>query len=106
DLADRSSDPTECLPEGHGRSLALVIEIALRGDVVEVDGVGVGLVATGGAVTDYQYQAAGTQGLRELLVVGHRHARREPANQCGQAGGKRQRSKRPARSLEHRSLYL
>jgi hypothetical protein len=73
-LADGNPDLAERVPECHSRGLALVVEIALSRDIVEVDRLGIGLVGSGGAMAKHDYKAAGAQGLHQLLIVGDRRA--------------------------------
>src|SRR5207248_10065763 len=50
--------------------LAIVVEIALSRNVVEVERIGVGVIGESGAVSDHDDKIARAQSLRDLPIVG------------------------------------
>src|SRR5262249_35033887 len=99
---DGNTSLTQSGPKFLGEHFALIVEIPLGRDVVEIERIGVGLIREGSAMADNDDEAAGTERLRDVLVVcggrrrcGHRHA------QYGrQANGGRKRDC-PSGEFEH-----
>ena len=69
DLADRDADLTQRIPELLCKHFALVVQIPLGGDVVEIERVSVRFIGESGAVTKKNDKATGPQRLRDLLIA-------------------------------------
>jgi hypothetical protein len=52
DFADRDVDPSDCITKRFSQRLALVVEVTLLGDVLEIEGVGIGLIREGRAMSN------------------------------------------------------
>jgi len=72
DLADRNAGLAQRLAEGPCERLAVVIEIALRGNVLEIERVGVGLIGECRAVANEDHKSTIPQGSCKRLVVPRR----------------------------------
>src|SRR5262249_46059401 len=68
-LADWNASLTQSSPKLLRQHLALVIEIPLGRDVVEIERMGGGLIREGSAMPDNDNKTASTKGLRDLLVA-------------------------------------
>src|SRR5262249_48324712 len=91
DLADRHAALAQRLAEGFRKRLAVVIKIALGGDVLGVERIGVGLVGEGRPVPHDDDMAAGPQSGGKRFVVGGRLRVRNERERGEKAarGGKR-----------------
>src|ERR1700733_14194257 len=69
DLADGNTGMAQRLAESLRQRLALVVQITLSSDVVEVKRIGIGLVRVRRSMTNDKNQTAGAQGLCKILVV-------------------------------------
>ena len=101
DVTDRRADLPQRFAERPCRRLALVAQIALSAEIVEIDRLGVDLVGTGGAMAQHDHQPAAAQGLRQFLVV--RRRERVGGEQGAEPAGQRQGRNRPPRNVRHRA---
>src|SRR6185295_12036372 len=69
DLADRQTDPANCVAKRLCQFLAFVVEVSLLGDVIEVEWVRVGLVRGRRAMPYDDDIAARAQPLDQLLRI-------------------------------------
>src|SRR6516165_4770374 len=60
DRTDRNASLTQSSPKLLGKHLALIIEVSLGRDVVEIERISVGLIREGSAVADNDHETAGT----------------------------------------------
>src|SRR5262249_11936231 len=63
DFAGRDANLADCVAKCFGQILALLVEVSLLGDVIEIEGVGIGLIREGRAMPDNNHISAGTQRL-------------------------------------------
>src|SRR5580692_12082292 len=80
DLADGNTGMAQRLAESLRQRLALVVQITLSSDVVEVKRIGIGLVGERRTVTNDKDETTGAQGLCDILVV--RTGRRRRHYKC------------------------
>src|SRR6516164_2750698 len=87
DLADGNAGETKTSPKCLRERLAVVVEIALGGDVVKIKRIGIGLIGEGGAVADDDNKPSAAQRRRKIVLLGEGDAGRTGAEHCGQAAG-------------------
>jgi hypothetical protein len=75
DFADRNPGLTDGVAESFCQGSALVIEVSLGRDVVEVERIGVRLIREGRAMTDDDNQSSVAQRLHDIAVVPGRVSR-------------------------------
>src|SRR5262249_13319284 len=85
DASDRNAHLPERLAEGSRQRLAVVVEIALRGNVVQMEGVSVGLIGERGAVADNDDEAATAQSRCQRLIVNRCRRLSECGRGCNKA---------------------
>src|SRR5262249_28613856 len=69
DRAHRNASLAQSDPKLLGENLALIVEIPLGRDVIEIERIGVSLISKGRAMADNDDETASPQRLRDLLVV-------------------------------------
>ena len=99
DLADRNLQLAHVIPDRAGELATLIVELALLGDVLEIERVGVGLVAMGRAVAEDDDVTAAAHGR-------HPFGLRLRGRACGQRPEQRQDAQRyqPNNLLHHGRL--
>src|SRR5262249_13586406 len=87
DFADRDANLADCVAKRSGQLLALLVEVSLFGDVIEIEGVGIGLIREGCTMPDNNHVSARTQRLHYLFLVSDRdlltqRLRQRRSSQC------------------------
>src|SRR5262249_13956965 len=68
-FAGRDANLTDCIAKCFGQLLALLVQVSLLGQVIEIKGTGIRLIAESRAMPDDNHVSARTQRLDELFLV-------------------------------------